>query len=93
MVRRGGGLGHRPLAFGFEAGVRSELAFRVSDRARLVAAAELAYLRAKGTMDQHYYGDDPGTPGQDETGTDIRNVMDRIIGLGGGVSAGYRFLF
>ena len=80
-------------AFGFEAGVRSELAFRVSDRSRLVAAAELAYLRTKGTMDQHYYGDDPGTPDQNESGRDYKNVVNRIIGLAGGVSAGYRFLF
>lgn len=80
-------------AFGFEAGVRSELAFRVSDRSRLVAAAELAYFRTKGTMDQHFYGDDPGTQDRDETGTDYNNVVNRIIGLAGGVTAGYRFLF
>jgi hypothetical protein len=80
-------------AFGFEAGVHSELSFRLSDRSRLVAAAELAYLRTKGTMDQHFYGDDPGTPDEDETGTDYKNVVNRIIGLGGSVSAGYRFLF
>jgi hypothetical protein len=81
------------FVFGFEAGARSEIAFRVSDRSRLVAAGELAYLRATGTMDQHFYGDDPGTPDRDETGSGFKNVETRIIGFGGGISVGYRRLF
>lgn len=81
------------FVFGFEAGLQSEVAFRVSDRSRLVAAAEMAYLRAEGTMDQRFYGDDPGTPGRDETGSGQQNLTNRIISFAGGVTAGWRFLF
>jgi hypothetical protein len=52
----------------------------------------LAYFRAKGEMDQRFYGDDPGTA-DDETGTTFDDVVTRIIGFGGAVTLGARFVF
>jgi hypothetical protein len=80
------------FAYGFEIGGGTELAIRLAARLRLIVAGDLAYFRAKGEMDQHFYGDDPGT-GKDETGLDIENVVTRIIGLGGGLSLGARYVF
>lgn len=78
------------LAFGFEAGISSEIRWRLSGRTSLAASADLAYFRAKGKMDQHFYGDDPYTE-DDETGLSIPDVVNRIIGLGGGLSLGFRY--
>ena len=44
-------------------------------------------------MDQRFYGDDPFTQDTDETGLKINNVVNRIIGFGGGFGLGLRFLF
>ena len=78
------------LAFGFEAGISSALRWRLSGRTSLAASADLAWFRTKGEMDQHFYGDDPFTS-DDETGLSIRNVENRIIGLGGRLSLGFRY--
>ncbi len=78
------------FASGFEAGALTGLEFRLSDRASAVAALDVAYLRTKGDMDQHFYGDDPFTS-NDETGTRYKNVVNRIIALGGSLSVGVRY--
>ena len=78
------------FAYGFEAGALTGLEFRLSDRASAVAALDVAYLRTKGDMEQYFYGDDPFTS-NDETGKRYKNVVDRIIALGGSLSVGVRY--
>jgi hypothetical protein len=80
-------------AFGFEAGLLTEIEYRISERASLVPAVRLAYLRTKGTMDQRFYADDPATMDQDETGMTYPNVVNRIISFAGSASLGYRYRF
>lgn len=80
-------------AFGLEAGVLTELRFPLSAQSALIASADLAYLRTKGSMDQHFYGDDPFTGERDETGMSVKDVETRIISLSGGFSLGIRYLF
>jgi hypothetical protein len=81
------------FAFGFEAGASTELSFRLTAQSRFTVAADVAYLRTKGKMDQRFYGDDPFTTDKDETGTRISGVETRIIGFAGSLSAGVRYLF
>jgi hypothetical protein len=80
-------------AFGFEAGLLTEIEFRISQRASLVPTVRLAYLRTKGTMDQRFYADDPSTMDLDETGMTHPNVENRIISFAGSASLGYRYRF
>ncbi len=80
------------FAYGFEIGGGAELAIRLAPHFVLTFDGDLAYFRAKGEMDQRFYGDDPGTS-SDETGTTIDNVVTRIIGLGGALTLGARFVF
>lgn len=81
------------FAFGFEIGGGAGLEIRLSPDLALTLAAEMAYLRAKGEMEQRYYGDDPGSSGEDETGLERKGITNRIIGIGGGVDLGVRWLF
>ena len=80
-------------AYGFEAGLRTEIELRVSARSSLVPAVRLAYFRTKGSMDQRFYGDDPFTEETDETGKTHLSVEDRIISFSGSLSMGYRYRF
>lgn len=77
-------------AYGFELGLRTGVALRISSVLSLTADADLAWMWSKGDMDQRWYGDDPFTP-KDETGVSIRDVETHIQGLGGGASVGMRF--
>ncbi len=81
------------FSFGFEGGASSELSIHLSEHYQAVATGEFAYLRSKGKMDQRFYGDDPFTPNIDESGILIKDVVTRIIGMSGCVSAGVRYLF
>jgi len=80
------------FAFGYEIGAGAEWDIRITDHFLITLVGDAAYFRAKGEMNQRFYGDDPGTA-QNETGTTIDNVVTRIIGLGGGLTFGTRFLF
>lgn len=80
------------FVWGYEVGTIAGFELRLSRFLALMIRGELAYSRAKGEMDQHFYADDPGTP-DDETGLEFNNVVTRIIGLGGSVSAGLRYGF
>lgn len=80
------------FAWGYELGGNASLESRLTRALSILFRGEFAYSRAKGEMDQRFYADDPGTP-DDETGLEFNNVVTRIIGLGGSVSAGLRYLF
>jgi hypothetical protein len=80
------------FAYGFEFAGGAEMAVRLTAHFLLTLDGDLAYFRAKGEMDQHFYGDDPFSSG-DENGMNIDNVVTRIIGLGGGITLGARFVF
>lgn len=77
-------------AYGFELGLRTGVALRISSALSLTADADLAWMWSKGEMDQRFYGDDPFTP-DDESGVSINGVETRIQGHGGGASVGMRF--
>ena len=81
------------FAFGFELGYSLGFAFHLNSRMDLAIASDLYWSWTRGKMDQRFYGDDPFTDSEDETGLRIDDVDNRIIGLAGGISLGLNFFF